>query len=103
MTPALDVGRLLGAYFDIRPDASDPDQLVSFGTSGHRGTSLDGTFNEAHSLAITEAICRYRRAHAIDGPLFLGRDTHALSEPASRTAIEVLSAHQVEVMIDSGG
>jgi phosphoglucomutase len=103
MTPALDVGRLLGAYFDIRPDASDPGQLVSFGTSGHRGTSLDGTFNEAHVLAITEAICRYRRVHAIDGPLFLGRDTHALSEPASRTAVEVLSAHEVEVMVDSGG
>ena len=103
MTTALNVDRLLGAYFDIRPDASDPDQRVSFGTSGHRGTSLDGTFNEAHILAITEAICRYRRAHAIDGPLFLGRDTHALSEPASRTAVEVLSAHQVEVMVDSRG
>jgi phosphoglucomutase len=99
----VDVDELVRAYHEIRPDPSDPAQRVSFGTSGHRGSSLDGAFNEAHILATTEAICRYRRRHGIDGPLFLGRDTHALSEPAMRTAIEVLAANDVEVMVDAAG
>ena len=74
---------------------------MSFGTSGHRGRSLDGTFNEAHVLAVSEAVCRYRSSQGIDGPLFLGRDTHLLSEPAFRTILEVLAAHEVDVMIDA--
>ena len=73
------------AYHDTVPDPADPTQRVAFGTSGHRGSSFRGAFNEAHILAITEAICRYRAAHGYDGPLFLGRDTHALSEPATAT------------------
>ena len=76
---------------------------MSFGTSGHRGTSLAGTFNEAHVLAISEAVCRYREAQGIDGPLFLGRDTHALSEPAVETIVEVLAAHGVDVCVDDRG
>jgi phosphoglucomutase len=97
----VDVGRLVRAYHEQRPDVSAPEQRVAFGTSGHRGTSLDATFTEAHILAITEAICRYRRQQGIGGPLFIGRDTHALSEPAFRTALEVLSAHGVHVMVDA--
>ena len=89
------------AYYDEHPDPSNPAQAVSFGTSGHRGTSFTGTFTESHILAISEAIARYRQAQGIDGPLFLGRDTHALSEPAFRTAVEVLIAHGVEVAVDS--
>jgi phosphoglucomutase len=99
----VDVGRLIDAYYDERPDPSDPAQAVSFGTSGHRGTSFQGTFTESHILAISEAIARYRAAQGIAGPLFLGRDTHALSEPAFRTAVEVLVAHGVEVAVDSDG
>jgi phosphoglucomutase len=95
----VDVGALVRAYFDVRPDPSDPAQRVAFGTSGHRGSSFRGAFNESHILAITEAICRYRDAHGYDGPLFLGRDTHALSEPATATALEVLVAHGVDVRI----
>src|SRR5262249_30317498 len=98
----IDVSGLVRAYYELRPDVEDPEQRVAFGTSGHRGSSLNATFNEAHILAITEAICRYRTAGGIDGPLFLGRDTHALSEPAFHTAQEVLSAHGVQVMVDSG-
>jgi len=98
----IDVGRLTAAYYDERPDPSVPEQRVAFGTSGHRGTSLDGTFTEAHILAITQAICRYRKRQAIDGPLFIGRDTHALSEPALRTATEVLTANDVGVLADAG-
>jgi len=98
----IDVSGLVRAYYELRPDVEDPEQRVAFGTSGHRGSSLNATFNEAHILAITEAICRYRKTHGIDGPLFLGRDTHALSEPAFDTALEVLSARGVEVMVDSG-
>ena len=79
----IDVDALLAAYHDVAPDPAEPAQRVSFGTSGHRGTARAGTFNEAHVLAISEAICRYRAAQGIDGPLFLGRDTHALSEPAA--------------------
>ena len=97
----VDLGRLLDAYYDERPDPSEPEQRVAFGTSGHRGTSLSCTFNEAHVLAISEAVCRYRASQGIDGPLFLGRDTHALSEPAFRTTLEVLAAHDVDVCLDA--
>jgi phosphoglucomutase len=97
----VDIDALLRAYDDIVPDPSDPTQRVAFGTSGHRGSSFRGAFNEAHILAITEAICRYRSMKGYDGPLFIGRDTHALSEPATRTALEVLAAHVVDVRIDS--
>jgi phosphoglucomutase len=96
----VDVDRLIAAYYDERPDPSNPAQLVTFGTSGHRGTSPARTFNEAHVLAISEAVCRYRESQRIDGPLFLGRDTHALSEPAARTIVEVLSARGVDVVVD---
>jgi phosphoglucomutase len=97
----VDVDRLLRAYHDIRPDPGDSAQLVAFGTSGHRGSALSGSFNEAHILATTEAICRHRRREGVDGPLYIGRDTHALSEPATRTAIEVLVANGVDVLVDS--
>jgi phosphoglucomutase len=97
----VDIPALIRAYFDTVPDPSDPTQRVAFGTSGHRGSSFRGAFNEAHILAITEAICRYRDAHGYDGPLFLGRDTHALSEPATATALEVLVAHGVDVRVAS--
>jgi phosphoglucomutase len=97
----VDVDALLRAYDDIIPDPSDPTQRVAFGTSGHRGSSFRGAFNEDHILAITEAICRYRATKGYDGPLFIGRDTHALSEPATRTALEVLAAHDVDVRVDS--
>jgi phosphoglucomutase len=105
-TPALpedliDVDALIGAYYDRVPDPDDPDQAVAFGTSGHRGSSLDTAFNEAHIVATTAAIVEYRRGQGVDGPLFLGRDTHALSLPAWRTALEVLAAAGVEVRIDS--
>src|SRR5215831_6134947 len=83
-------------YFDRRPDPGAPEQMVKFGTSGHRGTSLRGSFNEAHILAITQAICDYRVAHGAAGPLYMGKDTHALSAPAQRTALEVLAANGVE-------
>ena len=99
----VDVDALLTAYYEGRPDPSDPAQRVAFGTSGHRGSAFDNAFNEAHILATTEAICRYRATQAIDGPLFLGRDTHALSEPAFRTAVEVLAAHGVDVRVDAAG
>jgi phosphoglucomutase len=95
----VDVARLLKEYFERRPDVDDPNQLVSFGTSGHRGSPLRGTFNEAHILAITQAICEYRHGQGIDGPLYMGKDTHAVSEPAQRTAIEVLAANNVETII----
>jgi phosphoglucomutase len=95
----VDVARLEKEYFERRPDLDDPNQLVSFGTSGHRGSPLRGTFNEAHILAITQAICEYRRGQGIDGPLYMGKDTHAVSEPAQRTALEVLAANNVETII----
>ena len=98
----VDVDRLVAAYYDRRPDVAVPSQRVAFGTSGHRGSSLDTSFNEAHIVATSAAICRYRRRAGIDGPLFIGRDTHALSEPAIRTAIEVLVADGVNVRVDSG-
>jgi phosphoglucomutase len=95
----IDVARLEKEYFDRKPDVSDRTQLVAFGTSGHRGSSLNGAFNEAHILAITQAICDYRRGQGIDGPLYMGKDTHALSAPAQRTALEVLAANDVETII----
>ena len=102
-TTLVDIPRLVAAYQDRRPDVSVPEQRVTFGTSGHRGSSLRTTFTEWHVLAITEAICRHRRRQGIGGPLFLGRDTHALSEPAFETAVEVLAANGVEVLVDAGG
>ena len=95
----VDLARLEREYFDRKPDVSDRTQLVAFGTSGHRGSSLHGAFNEAHILAITQAICDYRRGQGIDGPLYMGKDTHALSAPAQRTALEVLAANGVETII----
>ena len=97
----VDVDRLIAAYYDIHPDPNVSSQAVAFGTSGHRGSSLDASFNEDHILATTEAICRYRKSKGIDGPLFIGRDSHALSLPAMRTAVEVLVASGVDVLIDS--
>ncbi len=93
----VDIDRLIAAYYDRKPDTSDPEQLVSFGTSGHRGSSLTGSFNEAHILAVTQALCEYRQQQGITGPLFLGKDTHGLSGPAERTALEVLAANGVSV------
>jgi phosphoglucomutase len=95
----IDVAQLEREYFDRKPDVSDRNQLVAFGTSGHRGSSLHGAFNEAHILAITQAICEYRRGQGIDGPLYMGKDTHALSVPAQKTALEVLAANGVETII----
>jgi phosphoglucomutase len=95
----IDLSRMEKEYYEHKPDVSDPNQLVSFGTSGHRGSPLHGTFNEAHILAITQAICEYRRGQAIDGPLYMGKDTHAVSAPAQRTALEVLAANGVETII----
>jgi len=99
----VDVGKLLSAYSTEKPDPSVREQRVSFGTSGHRGSSFKRSFNENHLLAITQAICEYRAAQHTTGPLYLGKDTHALSEPACATALEILSANGVEVMIDKDG
>jgi phosphoglucomutase len=98
----VDLAALERAYYERRPDVDDPAQRVSFGTSGHRGSSLRGSFNEAHILAITQAICEYRQGEGIDGPLYVGKDTHALSAPAQRTALEVLAANGVETIIQRG-
>src|SRR3974377_1473696 len=95
----VDIGRLEREYFQRKPDVGNRGQMVSFGTSGHRGTSLRSTFTEAHILAITQAICDYRRSKGIDGPLYMGKDTHALSGPAQRTALEVLAANNIETFI----
>ncbi len=95
----VDLARLHRDYFDRRPDVADPGQMVSFGTSGHRGSPLRGSFNEDHILAITQAICDWRRAQRTDGPLYMGKDTHAASGPAERTALEVLAANGVETRI----
>jgi phosphoglucomutase len=95
----VDLARLERDYYECQPDLAEPNQLVSFGTSGHRGSSLNSTFTEAHILAITQAICDYRRQQRIDGPLYMGKDTHALSNPAQRTALEVLAGNQVETLI----
>ncbi|PSL04698.1 phosphoglucomutase [Haloactinopolyspora alba] len=97
----VDVARLVTAYYTARPDPADPAQRVAFGTSGHRGSSFDAAFNDAHIAATAQAICDHRAAHGIDGPLFLGRDTHALSEPAWATAVEVFAANDVTLLIDS--
>ena len=96
----VNVERLIRDYYDKQPDPSVPSQRVAFGTSGHRGSAFHAAFNEAHILATTEAICRYRNQQGYDGPLFIGKDSHALSEPALRTALEVLAAHAVEVRVD---
>src|SRR5687768_17535803 len=95
----VDVTKLERAYFDTRPDVEDPNQLVHFGTSGHRGSSLRASFNESHILATTQAICDYRRMQGTTGPLYLGKDTHALSGPAQITALEVLAGNEVETVI----
>ncbi len=97
----INVPRLVTAYYTGRPDPSVPAQRVVFGTSGHRGSALDNAFNEAHILAITQAICLYRKRQSIDGPLYIGMDTHALSEPAFASALEVLAANGVDVMLDA--
>jgi len=97
----IDVDALIAAYYDKVPNPDDPAQAVSFGTSGHRGSAFDTKFNEAHIAAITQAIVEYRKSQGTDGPLFIGRDTHALSAPAWQTALEVLAANDVQVMIDS--
>jgi phosphoglucomutase len=99
----VDLDRLRDEYYVRLPDVTDRAQRVSFGTSGHRGSSLRGAFNEAHVLAITQAICDYRQRQHVTGPLFIGKDTHALSDPAFTTAVEVLAANGVEVMVDSKG
>jgi phosphoglucomutase len=95
----IDVSRLAAAFHDAKPDPTDPNQLVSFGTSGHRGTSLNATFTATHILAITQAICEYRRNREITGPLFMGKDTHALSRPAERIALEVLAGNGVTTFV----
>lgn len=95
----IDLAQLEAAFYEIKPDPENPNQRVSFGTSGHRGTSTDGTFTETHILAIAQAICEYRRTQGIAGPLFMGKDTHALSRPAERVALEVLAANGVQVVI----
>jgi phosphoglucomutase len=99
----LDVAKLVDAYYTLSPDPKQSAQRVAFGTSGHRGSAFETSFNEAHVLAISQAICAYRAAHGIDGPLFIGFDTHALSAPAFDTALEVLAANGVELMISQGG
>ncbi|MCZ2810958.1 phosphoglucomutase (alpha-D-glucose-1,6-bisphosphate-dependent) [Modestobacter sp. VKM Ac-2979] len=97
----VDVPHLLTAYYTVEPDPDDVAQQVTFGTSGHRGSSLDGAFNEPHILATTQAICEYRAQQGYDGPLFVGRDTHGLSEPAWASALEVLAANDVTVLVDA--
>jgi len=98
-TSLVDIPKLVSAYYSIQPDPSEAGQRVAFGTSGHRGNAFDGSFNEHHVLAITQAICDHRAAQGIDGPLFIGIDTHALSEPALRSALEVLAANGVDTML----
>ena len=97
----VDVPRLITAYYEEKPDVSQPTQRVAFGTSGHRGSSFDVSFNENHILAISQAICEYRKGEGTTGPLFLAKDTHALSDPAFASALEVLLANGVEVMVDT--
>src|ERR1700746_3031704 len=95
----IDPSKLEREYYERRPDLGNPNELVSFGTSGHRGSPLHGSFTEAHILAITQAICDYRRSRGYDGPLYMGKDTHAVSGPAQCTALEVLAANNVETII----
>ncbi len=99
----VDIAKLVTAYFAVHPDPGDAAQQVSFGTSGHRGSALTATFNEDHIVAATQAICEHRAARGIDGPLYLGADTHALSEPAQVSAVEVLAANHVRVLLDARG
>src|ERR1700761_2088796 len=99
----VDVAKLVTAYYALHPDPAEPAQRVTFGTSGHRGSALSATFNEDHIVATTQAICEYRAGAGIDGPLYLGADTHALSEPAQVSALEVLAANEVRVMVDARG
>ncbi len=99
----IDPEKLVAAYYAIKPDASNPEQQVAFGTSGHRGAAEDGSFNEAHILATTQAICEYRAGQGITGPLYMGRDTHCASEPAERSALEVLAANGIETILQAGG
>lgn len=99
----VNVPRLMAAYYTVRPDPAVREQRVAFGTSGHRGSAFNAAFNEAHILAITQAVCNYRRQQGIDGPLFLGIDTHALSEAAFTTALEVLAANGIDTTIDDRG
>jgi phosphoglucomutase len=99
----VDVPRLVAAYYTEHPDPATPDQRVAFGTSGHRGSSLTGSFNEDHIVAISQAICEYRTGQGVDGPLFLARDTHALSEPATISALEVFAANGITVLVDGSG
>src|SRR6185295_20327751 len=98
----IDVGRLEREFLERLPDLRDPRQRVSFGTSGHRGTPLDGSLTAAHIAAITQAICEYRRGQGVDGPLYMGKDTHAVSAPAHATALEVLAGNGVETIIQRG-
>ena len=99
----VDISKLVTAYYADQPDSAVVAERVAFGTSGHRGSAFTRTFNEKHILTITQAICLYRQAHQITGPLFMGMDTHALSEPALVSALEVLAANGVDVMIDRDG
>src|SRR5215472_15392950 len=99
----VNVPRLIASYYTIKPESAEKTQRVAFGTSGHRGSSFAGSFNEDHILAITQAICTYRKEQGTKGPLFLAMDTHALSEPAFMSALEVLTANSVNVMIDQEG
>jgi len=103
MTDPTNIAALLAAYAARTPDPADPAQRVAFGTSGHRGSALDTAFNEAHILAVTQAVCEFRAAQGTDGPLFIGRDTHALSEPALASALEVFAGNDVTVMVDASG
>ncbi len=96
------IPRLVAAYYTVAPDPENPAQRVAFGTSGHRGTSLAGSFNEAHILAVAQALCEYRRAAGITGPLFVGTDTHALSEPALMSAVEVFAGNNVTTVLQTG-
>src|SRR5215510_471980 len=98
----VDVARLEREYYECRPDLSDPNQKVSFGTSGHRGSPLHCAFTEAHILAITQDICDYRRSHGTDDPLYLGKDTDAVAEQGQRTGLEVVAANSVEIVIERG-
>ena len=99
----VNVAKLVTAYYSQAPDPADPLQRVAFGTSGHRGSAFERTFNEVHVLAISQAICLYRERRGINGPIFVGIDTHALSEPACVSALEVLAANGAEVMMAAGG
>src|SRR5258705_3061581 len=98
----VNVPRLVSAYYTGKPDASVPDQQVAFGTSGHRGSSLLTSFNEDHILAICQALCEWRRTQGIDGPLYIGMDTHALAQPALAPAIEGVAGHEMDIFIQAG-